>query len=49
MYFHNNWAVVIPMANEEEDFQPFVGLLTRMLDLLGSGTVYFVVDGFARA
>lgn len=44
MYFNNNWAVVVPMANEENDFDPFVEALTVVLDRLESGTVYFVVD-----
>ena len=48
MYFNNDWAVVIPMANEEEDFSPFVTLLIHVLTKLGSGTVYFVVDGVSE-
>ncbi|MCX7846948.1 MAG: glycosyltransferase [bacterium] len=48
MYFDNNWAVVVPMANEEPDFVPFVTTLSRVLDRLQSGTVYFVVDTVSR-
>lgn len=44
MYFDNNWAVIIPMANEETEFWPLVRVLTSMLDRLASGTVYFVID-----
>jgi dolichol-phosphate mannosyltransferase len=44
MYYDNNWAAVVPLANEEKDFAPFVAVLTRVLDRLGSGTVYLVVD-----
>jgi len=44
MYFDNNWAVIVPMANEEQEFAPFVAALTSVLDRLASGTVYFVVD-----
>ena len=32
------------MANEEQDFKPFVDALTAILDRLKQGTVYFVVD-----
>lgn len=39
-----NFAVIIPMANEEKDFHPFVDALTEVLDSIGSGRVYFVVD-----
>lgn len=42
--FYNDWAAVIPMANESEDFAPFLALLVPLLDRLGSGKVYFVVD-----
>jgi dolichol-phosphate mannosyltransferase len=44
MYFNNNWALVVPMANEENDFFPYITILKEVLDKLGSGTVYLVVD-----
>lgn len=44
MYFENNWAVVVPMANEENDFNPFIEALALILDRLETGTVYFVID-----
>lgn len=48
MYFDNNWAVVVPMANEEPYFVPFVTALSRVLDRLQSGRVYLVVDTVSR-
>ena len=48
MYFNNNWAVIIPMANEEESFPDLVKVFTPMLDLLNSGTVYFIVDTVSK-
>jgi dolichol-phosphate mannosyltransferase len=48
MYFNNDWAVVIPMANEENDFAPFVDLLKEVLNKLDSGKVYFVVDTVSK-
>lgn len=48
MYYDNNWAVVVPLANEEKDFAPFVAVLTEVLDRLGSGKVYLVVDKASR-
>jgi len=39
-----NWAVVVPMANEEEGFELFTSALSRVLDKLGSGTIYIVID-----
>ena len=39
-----NFAVIIPMANEQEDFHPFVDTLIEVLNMLECGKVYFVVD-----
>ena len=43
-----NWAVVVPMANEADDFEPFISELTAVLDGLGSGAVYLVVDNVSQ-
>lgn len=42
--FPNNWAVVIPMANEEPDFDPLISQLQSVMAHLEGGTVYFIVD-----
>lgn len=39
-----NFAIIVPMANEENDFQKFIDSLTEVLDRLDSGMVYFIVD-----
>jgi len=39
-----DFAVVVPMANEENEFEPFIPELTAVLDSLGCGSVYLVVD-----
>ena len=39
-----NWAVVVPMANEEQSFDLFTSALSRVLDKLDSGTVYIIID-----
>lgn len=44
----SNWAVVVPMANEEPDFAAFIAMLSTVLDRLGSGHVYFVVDTVSK-
>ncbi|RZK35637.1 MAG: glycosyltransferase family 2 protein [Hymenobacter sp.] len=36
------------MANEQKDFYPFVTSITEVLDTLGCGKVYFVVDGVSK-
>jgi dolichol-phosphate mannosyltransferase len=48
MYFNNDWAVVIPMANESSDFFELTTILSFVLEKLGSGKVYFVVDNSSR-
>ena len=44
MYYDNDWALIVPMANEEPDFMKFIDVLKTVLDRLQSGKVYFVVD-----
>jgi dolichol-phosphate mannosyltransferase len=39
-----NWALVVPMANEENEFVPFIHALKTALDKIMSGCVYLVVD-----
>lgn len=43
-----SYAIVVPMANEEDDFEAFVAVLREALDRIGSGAVYFVVDGVSK-
>lgn len=43
-----NFAVVIPMANESLDFEPFVCSLKEILNLLECGSVYFVIDKVSK-
>ena len=39
-----DWALVVPLANEEADFPPFIAAVQTVLDQIGSGAVYLVVD-----
>lgn len=48
VYNHNNYAIVVPLANEENEFQSFVEELKKVLDRLGSGIVYFVIDNVSK-
>ena len=48
MYEDSNFAIVTPLANEEIEFHPFISELTKVLDRLKSGTVYFVVDTVSK-
>ncbi len=39
-----HFAVVIPLANEERDFQPFIDRLNSVIQHYPNGKVYFIVD-----
>lgn len=44
MFYYKNWAIVVPMANEEDDFRPFIEMLNFVINELNPGNVYFVID-----
>jgi dolichol-phosphate mannosyltransferase len=48
MRFDNDFAIIVPMANEEPDFGPFVAELKAALDRLEAGRVYFIVDDVSK-
>ncbi len=43
-----NFAVIVPLANEQDDFHPFIETFVAVLDLLESGRVYLVVDNVSK-
>jgi dolichol-phosphate mannosyltransferase len=48
MLFYNDWAAIVPMANESQDFAAFVSVLESLMDKLGSGKLYFVIDNASK-
>ena len=48
MYRDNDFAIIIPMANEEKEFRQFIDVLRKVLDRLESGTIYLVVDNVSK-
>lgn len=44
MYLYKDWAVVIPMANEEDGFRDFTLLLSETMTAMGTGKVYIIID-----
>jgi len=44
----STYGVVIPMANEENEFPSFIKVLTSVLDNQPNGTVYLIVDTVSR-
>lgn len=43
-----NWAVIIPLANEEADFNPLINALRKELTALNSGKVYLITDNASK-
>ena len=44
----HSWALVIPMANEEVDFLPFINALQKSLNENPGGKVFLVVDNVSK-
>jgi dolichol-phosphate mannosyltransferase len=47
-YYDSDFAVTVPMANEEGGFEEFVSYLKKVFDTLGTGTAYFVIDNVSK-
>jgi dolichol-phosphate mannosyltransferase len=43
-----DFAVIVPMANEEDDFNQFVASLISVLNMLECGKIYFIVDNVSK-
>ena len=46
--YPNNWAVVIPLANEEAELPELAASLSSVMDAMEGGTVYFVIDKVSK-
>ena len=44
MFYYKKWAIVVPMANEEKDFVPFINMINFVIDELNPGNIYFIID-----
>lgn len=44
MVLYNDWAAIVPMANEAEDFDQFIVVLKLVMDRIGGGKFYFILD-----
>ncbi|MFN7015072.1 MAG: glycosyltransferase, partial [Bacteroidia bacterium] len=47
-YSHINWALVVPMANEETEFDIFIKEIQKVLNKIGSGKVYLITDTVSK-
>jgi len=48
LIYPDNWAVVVPLANEEAALPAFAAALQSVMDALDGGTVYLIVDGVSK-
>lgn len=48
MRYDDNFAIVVPMANEESGFSSFVNALKIVLDQLKKGLIYCIVDDISE-
>lgn len=46
--YPNNWAVVVPLANEEQELPEFAAALQAVMDSAEGGMVYLVVDRVSK-
>ncbi len=44
MFYYKKWAIVIPLANEEADFVPFIKMINLVINELHPGNIYFIID-----
>jgi dolichol-phosphate mannosyltransferase len=46
--YPDNWAAVIPLANEERELPELASALRKVMDAVEGGTVYFIVDRVSK-
>lgn len=46
--YPDNWAVVVPLANEEDELPAFVASIRKVMDTMEGGVVYMVVDNVSK-
>lgn len=48
LIYPDNWAAVIPLANEEAKLPELAEALRRVMDTVEGGTVYFIIDRISK-
>jgi len=46
--YYKNWALIIPLANEEKDFKPFIDMVKFVIEVIPPGNVYLIVDEVSK-
>tara|TARA_B100000242_G_C43014840_1_gene471886 strand:+ start:692 stop:1423 length:732 start_codon:yes stop_codon:yes gene_type:complete len=46
--YYKNWALIIPLANEEKSFWPFINMVKFVINEIPPGKVYLVIDNASK-
>ena len=46
--YYKNWALIVPLANESDCFEPFIELVRFVIDVIPPGKVYLIVDKVSK-
>ena len=42
--YYKNWALIVPLANEEKEFHQFIEMVKFVIDVIPPGKVYLIID-----
>lgn len=46
--YYKNWALIVPLANESDNFEPFIELVKFVIDVIPPGKVYLIIDEVSK-
>ena len=46
--YYKNWALIVPMANEEKEFFPFINTLKKVIETYSPDKIYLIVDNVSK-
>jgi len=46
--YYKNWALIVPLANEAQDFKPFIDMVKFVIDVIPPGKVYLIIDKVSK-
>ena len=46
--YYKNWALIIPLANEENEFYSFIEMVKFVINVIPPGKAYLIVDKVSK-
>ena len=46
--YYKNWALIVPMANEEKEFPKFIKMVKFVIEVIPPGKVYLIIDKVSK-